>query len=158
MSSNKFQEVTINGNKYGLHLLGALKAARIGKKLFKVAAPVIGSYVDANTSNALAGMKFSTIATLLAENVDELELEELIDAVIGGGNLTKNGQALPASIDEEFKGNLGEFMDVVSWAFEVNFKSLFLDSTWGRKLMELKQKFISQKEAESEPEQSEKPA
>ena len=158
MSSKVFKETTINGNKYGLHLVGALKGARIGQKMFKVLAPVAGSYFDANTSDALAGMKFSTIATLLAENVDELDLEELIESVIGGGKLVKNGQAIDRDLDKAFQGDLGEFMDVATWAFEVNFQSLFLESTLGRKIMDLKNKYTVQKEVQSEEEQSETPA
>jgi hypothetical protein len=150
-----FEEKTINGKKYGLHLMGAFKAAVVGQKLFKLLAPVAGSYFDAATSDALDGMKFSSIATILAENLDELDLEELIEKVVAT-NLTVNGQALPTSFDEYFKGNLGEMIDVASWAFEVNFKSLFLESMWGRKVLAEMKKFTIQKEQDqSEPEQPE---
>ena len=128
-----YEEKTINNTKYGIHLLPAMKAALIGQKLIKALVPVVGSYFDARTSDKLDGMKFSTLATILAENLDELELETLITEVVAK-NLTVNGQAV--DFDTHFQGHVGVMFDVLAWAAEVNFKSLFLESTLGKQVLE----------------------
>lgn len=123
--SKSIQEKTINKNKYQLHMLGALKAFTIGRGLTKLM-PVAGSFMDAQFSNALDGLKFSTIATVLLENLEELDIDDILEEVVYS-KLICNGQDINA--DEHFKGNLGEMVDVIAWALEVNFKSLFLGST-----------------------------
>ena len=120
----------IGKNKYGLHMLKAKEAFSYGLKL-RTLLPVSGSFFDSQTSNALDGMKFSQMAETFVMSMDSLEIEDILEDVVYS-NLDLNGQDV--DVDDHFQGELGELIDVIAWALEVNFKSLFLGSTFLSKM------------------------
>lgn len=157
MATHKsLEEKTFGKNKYTIHLLGARRAFTIGRGIVKVF-PSAGSFFDAQFSDALDGLKFSTVATVFIENLEDLEIDDILEEVVFS-KLIINGQ--DANIDDHFQANLGEMLDVVAWALEVNFKSLFLGSTLVSKMLSklkgmglIPQKDIPQEETEAELEQ-----
>jgi len=158
MSNTKgFKTKKIGKNKYGVHMLKAKEAFSYGLKLRSLL-PVTGSFFDARTSSALEGLKFSTMAEVFLDSMDALDIESILEDVVYG-NLTVNGQDI--DVDEHFQENLGEMLDVIAWVLEVNFKSLFLGSTFlskmfsklkGMGLIPTKKVVVEELEAEAEEE------
>lgn len=132
MNKKMYQNKTFGKTKYGVHTLPARRAFFLGLKV-KSLLPVGGSFLDAQTSNALDGMKFQTIASAFMDNLDALDLEALLDEIVFS-RIDVNGQTLE-NPDEHFADNLGEMLDVIAWVLEVNFKSLFLGSTLVQKML-----------------------
>lgn len=125
LEQNKFfRTKTINGKKYQITLLPALKAVGMGKKLLKIILPAIGGTVDGLRDDGLMGTPktFTDLALVLCEQLDDLDLDWLIQSLLN--EATCDGKEI-RDIDTHFQGELGELVGVMEFALRENFSSFF---------------------------------
>lgn len=137
MEPNKFfRSKVINGKKYQITMLPALKAVGVGKKLLKVVLPAIGGTIDGLREDNIYGTPktFTDVAVALCTQLDDIDLDELIYALLNEASC--EGKTI-RDIDSHFQGEIGELIGVLEFALRENFSSFFTGSDFLAPLMRM---------------------
>jgi hypothetical protein len=125
LEQNKFfRSKEINGKRYQITLLPALKAVGMAKTLSKVILPAIGGAIDGVRDDGLNGppRNFTDLALTLCTQLEDLDLDNLINTLMQG--VMCEGKEV-RDINTHFQGELGELVAVLEFALRENFSSFF---------------------------------
>lgn len=125
MEQNKFfRKKTINGRKYQIQLLPALKAVGMAKTLSKVVLPALGGTIDGMRDDGFNGVPktFTDLALVICTQLDGLDLEDIIQSLLEGCSCDGTDVV---DLDSHFQGELGELVGVLEFALKENFSSFF---------------------------------
>lgn len=118
------RETTINKKKYTIKPLGAMDGLRHGRSLLAVVAPLLGGTMDGlRVSEYVETPKsFTELALTLCQQLDKLDVDNLVISLLDGA--TCNSVEI-TDIDEQFRGEMGAFIELVGFALQENFGELF---------------------------------
>jgi hypothetical protein len=138
MDNKFFRTKEVNGRKYQITLLPALKAVAMGKTLMKLILPAIGGTVDGLRDDGLYGVPktFTDLALTICSQLDDVDLDEIISVLLK--DLVCEGQTV-RDLDTHFQGELGEMFGVLEFALRENFSSFFTGNDFLAPLMKMLQ-------------------
>ena len=131
--TKKFRRTTTikdsNGveKKVSIRVLPMTQGITVAKKLLAVIAPAVGGAFDGMRHDDYihgAPKSFSNLALLLCEQIDKIEIEKLIAALLF--NIEVDGQEV--ILDEYFSANYGELIEILEFALKENFSTFFTAS------------------------------
>lgn len=128
--ADKFQRKLKVGEKtYVIRVIPAGKGMKIGLRLVKMVAPFLGGTMDelSSESDLFGEVKtFTELANKLVEVLNEDQLDEIIQASLNGAVIIEDGK-LPRDLDfdKDFMANYGELIEVMAFALNENFSSIF---------------------------------
>lgn len=125
MATRLTSDITIDGNKYTIQLLGGWNSLAAFSKISPLVAPAAGIVVDEMINNE-AGYEsqiFTSIATAISHSFAQPEVQEVSKLVLEGAYI--NGKTL--DVDAVFKGDLSTLMKLLSFAFKENFLGFILE-------------------------------
>ena len=121
------RNITLGGNTYSIKLLSAFKGFAVGMKLIKTCLPALGAYFDSDKREEYMLPEeeslFTEMALLLVTQTDKLDIEDIIETI------TKDSlcNGTPIDVDEHFRGDLKNFMELLQFSLKENFGGLFTD-------------------------------
>lgn len=119
--SNPFDNVAtkeIDGYKFQINKLRTSELLKHGTKLAKVIVPILA---EKAMQDKLDQVDFSSLADLLVDNIDELNLEELMPVLLN--QATCDG--MPLQYEDFFRGKFMTLIKVMQWALTENFLNFF---------------------------------
>lgn len=132
-------EHTVGDRKYAANTLPASKGLKLLKQLLGIFGPALAEIFGSAAPDDFKGeikpedftvdsQAFSRAAQLFVENLDKVEVEALVKDMLHG--MTVNGQPI-SSFDNEFSGNYGALMSLLSKVVTENYSSFFGESGFG---------------------------
>lgn len=125
------REITINNKKFTVRILPTRQGLSVAKELSKVLVPVIASAMGES-----GGIDYSFVAQTLVENSEDFDEVNISILLLHGA--TVNGQEL--DFDQYFAGNYGEYLTLMAFVLEENFKSFFTASAFKEKVDKYKER------------------
>jgi len=144
---SKFQKTLTldSGLEYQISLLNAWEGIRLGNQIKGVILPLFGGTIDGiNSSDDFISQStpFTNIAITLCDQLDKVQLEGVIGALLKGLVLKEQGKApkdlnpTSSAFEEHFMANYGELIEVLAFSLRENFGSLFTGKGIHLRLME----------------------
>jgi hypothetical protein len=131
-----FSSKTINGKRYSIQPMPVWTAWNGWTLILKTIAPVFGEVLDSrNVDESMMFEKANTfreVLTILATNLHTAEMLTLIQQMLQGSSC----ESAPLDVETAFLGKGPEMMELIMYAFEVNFKGFFTQSDIFHKLTE----------------------
>lgn len=119
MASVKTDTREIAGKEVTILYLDTITGIKLSTKLIKFALPAYAQLL--NILRSEGGDVKSAIAEVVS-NIDEIDLAEMCQVLLEGATI----DAFPVGKDlNYFRGDLGTLIDVIAYALEINFKSVF---------------------------------
>ena len=117
----------INGDVYRLKMLPAMQGVSLAKRILKAVVPLIGMWADGEKKEEFILPEeddlFTELALLFTSKVDELNVEEVISALMN--ELTCNG--VEVDFNTHFRKNYCNLLLLLEESIKENFGSFFVD-------------------------------
>lgn len=131
-----FKSKIIAGKRYTIQALPVWDAYDGCALLTELVLPVMGEWLDASRVSEETMMfekqnTFREIMTIAAQNINKPEMKTLVNRMLQG--VSCEGESI--SVEEHFKGKIHHMMELIVYAFEVNFKDFFMESDITQSLM-----------------------
>lgn len=124
-----------SGNKVRIPLLPAIsKGIPIAKRLMSIIAPVLGGAFDGIKHDDFihgAPTSFTQMAMTLVTQADKAEIEKILLTLLEGVEI--NGK--PINLDDYFRANYGELVEIVQISLKENFGSFFTGNDISQKVI-----------------------
>jgi len=149
------RQKNIGSDVYTLELLPTIIGLKVTAKLTTLFAPVLGSMADSSESKPFImpeeDATWSQAALLLVGQMDKVDVVDLIVVLLS--SIKKNGQAV--DIDQDFKGEYGDLLELVVFSLKENFGSFFTKMLKDKGLeIPILSKMMGEKVEEEKPLQS----
>lgn len=119
------KETKINGKSYAVKLLPAYQGFAVGMQLIKTFLPAFGSFLDNNNKKEYILPEeeslFTEIAILLVDQMGKINLMDVIQLLLQDVRVDGN----QIDVDQHFMGKYSEFVSLLQFALEANFKDFF---------------------------------
>lgn len=144
---SKFQRTLTldSGAKYQINVLNAWEGIRLGNQIKSVLLPLFGGTVDGinQTEDFISkSTPFTDMAIVLCDQLDKIQLEGVIGALLKGltyqevGQIPKDINPQGKDFENHFMANYGELLEVLAFSMKENFGSLFTGKGIHLRLME----------------------
>lgn len=125
MKDKRWKYTNINGELYGIKVLGARKGTPIGLKLKGIVLPMIARGIDGIKQEDMfeAPQTFTEMAYILTQQLDNIDVESLIfDGLLC--DVCHQGIFVD-NTDDFFAGNYGVMVELLAFSLKENFASVF---------------------------------
>ncbi len=124
-----FATKEIGGKKYSIQSLDGWVAWDGWTLILETVAPVFGEVLDSRNVDEEAAMfekqnTFREILTICSHNINKPEMRVLVSKMLEGATC----ESETIDINKHFNKNVHEMMELVIYAFEVNFNGFFIKS------------------------------
>ena len=146
--------IEIGGMKYTITLLNTTRAYITGQEVIKLTAPIAGAAFDGMRNDAELlideSHTFQAVAIHLKNQMGEVDTLAIIIELLNG--VTVDG--VPLNFDSHFPGRLDHLLQLVEFALEENYSSLFIGTSLRERLQIFMRRFQTPVVASEEDETS----
>lgn len=137
------EDKIINGKRYTIKLLGGVVGIQIFTDIAKVLAPssavAVDSYMDAERFLRSEGT-FESIVNRFVSNLSTPDVLRIVYTLLKDCMVDDK----PLNIDEYFKGNYGDILELVWFALQANFETAFTQSGLKARFLNLMREILGQ--------------